>query len=65
MELQVPHSFCTKVQKTGDIWTDTCRYRKILRELCERTGVVIIEAEACRDHIHMFVEIPPNIVYRK
>jgi len=33
---------------------------KILRELCERKGVVIIEAEACRDHIHMFVEIPPK-----
>ena len=33
---------------------------KILRELCERKGVVIIEAEACPDHIHMFVEIPPK-----
>ena len=33
---------------------------KIIRELCERKGVVIIEAEACPDHIHMFVEIPPK-----
>ena len=33
---------------------------KILRELCERKGVNIIEAEACPDHIHMFVEIPPK-----
>ena len=33
---------------------------KILRELCERKGVTIIEAEACPDHIHMFVEIPPK-----
>ena len=33
---------------------------KILRELCERKGVTIIEAEACSDHIHMFVEIPPK-----
>ena len=34
---------------------------KILRELCEWKGVNIIEAEACPDHIHLFVEIPPKI----
>ena len=32
----------------------------ILRTLCERKGVNIIEAEACPDHIHMLVEIPPK-----
>ncbi|EJD8472612.1 TPA: IS200/IS605 family transposase [Staphylococcus pseudintermedius] len=30
----------------------------ILRQLCERKGVEIIEAEACKDHIHMLVSIP-------
>ena len=34
---------------------------KILRQLCEWKGVKIIEAEACPDHIHLFVEIPPKI----
>ena len=34
---------------------------KILRELCEWKGVNILEAEACPDHIHLFVEIPPKI----
>ena len=43
---------------------------RILRELCDRKGVEIIEAEACPDHIHMFVRIPPQysvseISYRK
>jgi len=33
---------------------------KILRELCERKGVEIIEAECCKDHVHMFVRIPPK-----
>ena len=32
----------------------------ILRELCERRHVSIIEANAMPDHIHMLVEIPPN-----
>lgn len=34
---------------------------KILRELCERKGVEIHEAEACPDHIHMLVSIPPKL----
>ena len=33
---------------------------KILRTLYERKGVEIIEAEACPDHIHMLVSIPPK-----
>lgn len=32
----------------------------ILRELCNRKGVEIIEAEACPDHIHMLLSIPPK-----
>lgn len=34
---------------------------EILRKLCEQKGVEIIEAEACPDHIHMLVRIPPHI----
>ena len=33
---------------------------KILRELCERKDIEIIEAECCPDHIHMLVRIPPK-----
>ena len=33
---------------------------KILRKLCEQKGVEIIEAEACPDHIHMLIAIPPK-----
>ena len=33
---------------------------KILRELCERKGIEIIEAECCPDHIHMLITIPPK-----
>jgi putative transposase len=34
---------------------------KILRQLCEWKGVQIIEANACTDHIHMLVSIPPKM----
>lgn len=34
---------------------------EILRKLCSEKKVEIIEAEACIDHIHMLVSIPPYI----
>ena len=41
------------------------KYKKsigeIIRSLCERKNVEIHEANACRDHIHMLVKIPPKI----
>ena len=33
---------------------------KIMRMLCARKGIEIIEAECCPDHIHMLVKIPPK-----
>ncbi len=33
----------------------------ILSMLCKRKEVHIIQAEACPDHIHMLVEIPPKM----
>ena len=33
---------------------------KMLRKLCEYKQIEIIEAEACADHIHMLLSIPPK-----
>lgn len=32
----------------------------ILQKLCEQKGIEIIEANACPDHIHMLICIPPK-----
>ncbi len=32
-----------------------------MRTLCEWKGVEIIEVNACKDHIHMLVSIPPKM----
>ena len=32
----------------------------ILRKLCRQKSVEIIEAQACPDHIHMLISIPPK-----
>ncbi len=41
------------------------KYKKsigqIIRDLCERKRVIIHEANACPDHIHMLVSIPPKL----
>ena len=42
----------------GEIRADIGR---ILRKLCEQKKVEILEAEACPDHIHLLVSIPPHI----
>lgn len=42
----------------GKLYEDIGR---ILRMLCERKKVNIIEAELCPDHVHILVEIPPSI----
>lgn len=44
--------------KYGEIKADI---GKILRKLCEQKGIEIIEAEACPDHIHMLLSIPPKM----
>ena len=33
---------------------------KILRKLCEYKKIEILEANACKDHIHMLITIPPK-----
>ena len=37
---------------------------EIFRKLCNEKKVEIIEAEACPNHIHMLVSIPPYTVYK-
>ena len=52
--------FCPKYRRQeiyGKIKEDV---GKILRKLCEAKKVEIIEAEACPDHIHMLLSIPPK-----
>ena len=33
---------------------------KILRDLCDRKGVELLEGECCPDHVHILLRIPPK-----
>jgi len=35
--------------------------REIIRQVCAEMGVAIINGASSRDHVHMFVEIPPQV----
>ena len=62
MAVPVSYRICTKVSKRRDLWEDQGRYREdptaIKRTKRRRE---ILEAEACPDHIHMLVSIPPSL----
>ena len=59
--MSVPYCVHAEVQKKRNIWKLRKDIGEILRKLCQQKGVDIIEAEACPDHIHMLVSIPPHI----
>ena len=60
MELQITHCVCAKYRRKVFYQEKRAATGKILRELCEWKGVKIIEAEACPEHIHMLLSIPPK-----
>lgn len=61
MELQVSHSVCAKDETTSDLWSDQGGHRADTETAMRSEKVEIIEAEACPDHIHMLVSIPPYL----
>ncbi|MBL4556731.1 MAG: IS200/IS605 family transposase [Rhodobacteraceae bacterium] len=42
---------------TGDIRE---RARKIIRQSCDELGVTIVKGVLARDHVHMFLSVPPK-----
>jgi putative transposase len=51
----------TKYRKpilTGDI---SMRARELIREICKSKDIEIIKGHISRDHVHIFVSVPPHI----
>ena len=58
--MSIPYRIRTEISQNGDIWTDQGGYRKDTAAVMPAEGIEIIEAELCKDHIHMLVSIPPK-----
>ena len=41
------------------------RVRDLLRQICKENEVEIIKGHASRDHIHLFVSVPPHLAISK
>ena len=59
--MRISYRLCTQIQKERDIWTVKKDIGTIIRKLCDEKKVEILEAEACPDHIHMLVSVPPYL----
>ena len=52
--------FAPKYRRKVFYGTKRLEIGQMLRQLCNWYGVNLLEAEACPDHIHILVEIPPK-----
>ncbi len=41
------------------------RVRELVREICKRQDVEIIRGHVSRDHVHLFVSVPPHLAISK
>src|SRR5690349_16021641 len=60
-EIHLHLVWVTKYRKavlTGPVGT---RVRDLLREICARDDVLIIQGHGAKDHVHLFVSIPPQV----
>ena len=60
MELQIPIVFAPKYRRQVIYGELKKEIGKIIRELCTWKQIEIVEAETCKDHIHMCIKIPPK-----
>ena len=61
MELHVPYSIYSKVQEEDNVWNQKKDLSEIFPKLCEMKGVGLLEGKICKDHVHMYVLIPPKM----
>ena len=53
--------FAPKYRRVAMLGEKGRKIGAILRELCKWKGVNIVEAEICKEHVHMLLEIPPKM----
>ncbi len=47
---------------TGEV---ACRTRELLRQVCKAHDVEILKGHISKDHVHMFVSVPPHLSVSK
>ena len=60
MELQIPYCVAPKYRRQIGYKQISVDIGQIIRALCARKGIEILEAAAMPDQIHLYVKIPPK-----
>ena len=55
----------TKYRKRVMVGTVAERTRELLREICKSEDVEILKGHISKDHVHMFVSVPPHLSVSK
>ena len=58
--MQISYRIRPQISTPNYLREDKDGHRANVTKLCEYKGIEIIEAEACKDHIHMLISIPPK-----
>ena len=51
----------TKYRKKVLVESIALRVRDMIREICQEEGVDIIKGHVSKDHVHLFVSLPPQV----
>lgn len=51
----------TKYRKSVLVGDVAYKVREVIREVCRSESVEIIKGHISKDHVHMFVSIPPSV----
>lgn len=49
------------MQKKNSVWSKQKKLVEIIPKSCEMKGISLIEGKVCKDHVYMYVAIPPKL----
>lgn len=55
----------TKYRKPVLSGSVALRTREVIREICRTLGIQIVKGHVSKDHVHLFLSIPPNLSIAK
>ena len=60
-EIHIHLVFTTKYRKKVLVGEVGQRVREVIREVCKGHDVTILKGHVAKDHVHLFVSIPPQV----
>ncbi len=59
--MHLPYCFYPEIQEKNNVWGNEKNLVEIIKKLCEMKQVSLIDGRICKNHIHIYVAIPPKM----